>query len=218
MTEISPSQPMNRRKFLKTGCLTAAAVGIVACGGLSAAATYTPTIDMPSITSGETTMNDRILIAYATKAGSTAEIAVRMGEILSKKGLAVDILPVKKVTDVTAYREVILGSAIRIGSLLPEMMDFIKKNQAALQAKPLGVFIGCMTLKDDTEETRKTVGAYLEPVQALVKPTYEGLFAGVMDLKKLNLLDRMIINIMKAPVGDFRRWDQIEGWAQSTAG
>ena len=68
---------------------------------------------------------------------------------------------------------------------------------------------------DDTEENRKTVSAYLEPLRALVKPASEGLFAGVMDMKKLPLFERLIIKMMKAPEGDFRDWTQISAWAES---
>ena len=41
---------------------------------------------------------------------------------------------------------VVLGSAIRTGQALPEVMTFIEKNQAALQQKPFSIFILCMTL------------------------------------------------------------------------
>mgnify|MGYP000943488873 CR=1 FL=1 len=206
---------VSRRQFLKTGCIAAAAVGVTACGGTALAATHQPKIDLPTSTYGENTMNQRVLIAYASKAGSTAEIASRIGETLSGHNLQVDVMPIKKVADITPYQTVIVGSAIRIGQLLPEAMKFIQKYQTVLQQKTFGAFVVCMTLKDDTEANRKTVSAYLDPVRALVKPDAEGLFAGVIDPGKLNLLDRLIINAIKAPSGDFRRWNQIQVWAES---
>jgi menaquinone-dependent protoporphyrinogen oxidase len=162
---------------------------------------------------GEKTVNHRVLMTYATKAGSTAEIAVRMGETLSRRGLSVDVLPLSKVTDLGPYQSVFLGSAIRVGNVLPEVTNFIQANQAALQKMPLNLFVVCMTLNEDTEANRQTVSAYLEPVRALVKPASEGLFAGVMDLKKLPFFERLMIKAMKAPQGDFRNWDAITAWA-----
>lgn len=159
----------------------------------------------------------RTLITYASKAGSTAETAARMGAVLSKQGITVDVLPVKNVTDLSPYNAVILGSAIRVGSLLPEAMTFLQQNQQALSKMPFSVFILCMTLEKDTEETRKTVSAYLDPVRAVVKPVNEGLFAGAMIPGKLPLIERLMMKVMKAPSGDFRRWDQIEGWAKQAA-
>ncbi len=158
-------------------------------------------------------MTRKILIAYASKAGSTAEIATRMGQTLVKNNIAVDVLPVNKVSDLSAYSAVIVGSAIRMSKPLPEVLTFIEKNQAVLQKIPFHVFIACMTLNEDTEANRKTVSAYLDPVRALVKPTTEGLFAGVMDLGKLPLLEQLMMRMMKAPQGDFRNWDLINGWA-----
>jgi menaquinone-dependent protoporphyrinogen oxidase len=139
-----------------------------------------------------------------------------MGEIAARNNLAVEVLPVEKVTDLGPYRTVILGSAIRTGNLLPEVMTFIEKNQAALQQKAFSVFIVCMTLQEDTQENRQKVSAYLDPVRALVKPASEGLFAGVMNPSKLKLLERLIILAMKTPSGDFRKWDQINAWAGSS--
>jgi menaquinone-dependent protoporphyrinogen oxidase len=205
----------SRRGFLRKGCLTAAAVGVTICGGGALAATYPPKIDFPATTYGDETMNNRILIAYASKAGSTVEIAAKIGEFLSRQNQSVDVLPVAKVTDLSAYSAVIVGSAIRMGQVLPEAMKFIRANQAALAQKTFSTFIVCMTLKDDTEANRQTVSAYLDPVRALVKPASEGLFAGVMDLRKLPLFERLISKALKAPEGDFRRWDQIQAWADT---
>lgn len=209
------TNPTSRRKFLKTSCLATAAGGIILCGGGSAVATFRPPIDQPSKTLGGNTMNNRILVTYATKAGSTSEIAAKVGEILTQKGVSVDLLPIRKVNgDLFAYQAVVVGSVIRIGSVLPEVKTFIEKNQAILKQKPFSIFIGCMTLAEDTEENRKTVRAYLDPIRAMVKPTSEGLFAGAMMAKRLPLFERLIMKMMKTPEGDFRNWEQITSWAE----
>jgi menaquinone-dependent protoporphyrinogen oxidase len=209
------SKPVGRRKFLKTGCLVTAAASLTVCGGGALAVTYHPAVDLPSRTYGEKTMENRILVTYASSAGSTAEIAARIGETLSHNGQSVDVLPVKQVTDLTPYSKIVLGSAIRAGNLLPEAMKFVETHQATLQQKPTSVFIACLTLKDDTEENRKTVDAYLNPVRALVKPASEGLFAGAMMMKRLSFIERLMMKAMKTPEGDFRKWDQIEAWAKT---
>jgi menaquinone-dependent protoporphyrinogen oxidase len=206
---------MNRRQFLKTGCLTGAAIGVTLCGGTALAATYQPKIELPSRTYGEKTMDKRILIGYASKAGSTAEVAERMGQILAKRGVQADVMPVGKVKDLSGYQGVVVGSAIRMGKLLPEALNFIEKNQAFLGQKTFSMFVVCMTLEKDTPENRTTVSAYLDPARVLVKPASEGFFAGVMNPNKVGLLDRAIIAMLNTPVGDFRKWDQIEAWAQA---
>jgi menaquinone-dependent protoporphyrinogen oxidase len=159
-------------------------------------------------------MPERILIAYATKAGSTAEVAARIGEVLTRRGLAVDVLPVGEVQDLEPYSAVVLGSAIRTGKLLPEAMAFIDDNQETFEMLPFSVFIVCWTLKDTDAESVKIVNGYLDPVRALVTPVHEGMFAGVMDLSRLKWSERLLMRFLKVQQGDFRKWDEIEAWAE----
>jgi len=209
------SEPISRRSFLKKSLVIGAAAGVTLCGGTTLAATYRPKIEKPDLTYGESSMQNRVLITYATKAGTTAEIAARIGEKISQQGHFVEILPVEKVKDISDYSTVILGSGIYIGSILPKAMDFIKKNQVALSNKNFHLFIACMTLEKDTEDNRKTVSDYLSPVREIIQPINEGLFAGRIDMRNLSLLDRSMVKLMKSPVGDFRKWPVIESWAQS---
>jgi menaquinone-dependent protoporphyrinogen oxidase len=60
--------------------------------------------------------------------------------------LQVDVLPMKEVQDLSAYRAVIAGSAINGGAWLPEAMHFIQTHQAELRNKPFAAFQVCMTL------------------------------------------------------------------------
>jgi menaquinone-dependent protoporphyrinogen oxidase len=159
-------------------------------------------------------MNNRILVTYASKAGSTMEAAERIAKNLGSQNLTVDIQPVGKVTDLMQYQAVVLGSAIRAGNLLPEVKAFVEKHQAQLSQKYFGIFIVCLTMKDKTEENYKTVSAYLEPVRSQIKPDKEGIFAGVMNSSKLGFLERMLMKAMKAPEGDYRNWEAIDAWTE----
>jgi menaquinone-dependent protoporphyrinogen oxidase len=60
-------------------------------------------------------MTNSVLIAYATKYGATAEIAEKISEVLRQAGLTADVLPAAKVSDVTPYQAVVLGSAVYAG-------------------------------------------------------------------------------------------------------
>lgn len=159
--------------------------------------------------------NPRVLLAYVTKAGSTAETAVRLGAVIAQRGFAVDVLPLDKVGDLAAYSTVILGSAVRMGMLLPEMTKFIQAHENELKQKTFNIFIVCMTMHEETPEALEKSQAILDPVRTLLTPASEGLFAGTMNRKKLSIADRLIANMVKVPEGDFRDWEKIEGWAQS---
>ncbi len=156
----------------------------------------------------------KILVAYATKAGSTAEVADEIGRVIeSKGGRKVDVRPVGKLKEVGGYDAVIIGSAIRAGKWLPEATKFVEKHRDALSQVPVAFFTVCLTLKEDTEENRRTVAAYLDPVREVVQPVDVGIFAGMMDYGKLPFILRLMMKMMKAPEGDFRNWEAIRAWA-----
>ena len=160
-------------------------------------------------------MNDRILVAFATRAGSTAEVAEAIGKALGASGAAVDVCPVKDIHDLSPYRAVVLGSPIRMGHWLPEAVAFLKAHRAELSRVPVACFVTCVTLTNDTVGNRRTVDAYLDPVRAILRPVSVGLFAGVMDGSKLSFLDRLMMRATKTPEGDFRKWDEIHLWGES---
>jgi len=60
-------------------------------------------------------MMDKVLVAYATKHGATAEIAEKIGQVLRQAGLRTDVLPADGVSDLTPYKAVVLGSAFYLG-------------------------------------------------------------------------------------------------------
>jgi menaquinone-dependent protoporphyrinogen oxidase len=208
------SNPMNRRKFL-----TRAAAGVGAatltCCGLSSLALRAP-IDPSSehLFSGTNPMNQKVLVTYASRAGSTMEVAQTVADQLTSRGLAVDLRPIKQVSGVAEYSAVVVGSAIRMGQCLPEVMKFVEKHSAALNQMPTALFALHLMNIGSTEDDRTARQAYLEPVRKLVKLQSEALFSGVGDMSKLSFLDGMIAKMVKSPEGDFRDWDTIRAWAQ----
>lgn len=210
---MSASNKISRRKFLKIAGVTLAASSLACCGA-GALATLPPQINLAETHAEGANAMKKVLVAYASKAGSTAGVAEAIGQTISATGAAVDVLQMKHVKDLSAYQAVILGSAIRMGQWLPEAVKFVEANQAALRQAPLAYFLVCMTLKDDTAENRSTVSAYLDPVRKIVEPKAVGTFAGQMDYSKLSFLERILISqFIKTPEGDFRNWDAIRAWA-----
>jgi menaquinone-dependent protoporphyrinogen oxidase len=163
-------------------------------------------------------MKGKILVAYSTAAGSTAEVAETVGQAISDGNGAVDVLQAKDVMDISPYRAVIVGTGIRAGRVYRDTLAFLERHQAALSQMAVAYFVVCMTMKDDTEENRAQVEAYVDQMRARapqVQPVDVGLFAGKMDFKALSLPLRLIVKAMKSEEGDFRDWDAIREWATS---
>lgn len=165
-------------------------------------------------------MSNKILVTYATRSGSTAGVAEAIGKTLADSGAQVDVRPVQDVKDLTPYQAVVAGSAIQDGKWLPEAMQFLDTNQAALAQKPFAAFLVCMTLAMKNAANHRVVEDWLEPVRARVKPVSEGFFAGTLDINRIpSLRQRIMYRISVAlgvwDVGDHRDWNAIHRWASS---
>jgi len=166
-------------------------------------------------------MNNKILVTYASRAGSTAGVAEAIGKTLSESGLPVELRPMKDVKDLAPYRAVVTGSAIQRGQWLPEAMQFMQAHHATLARKPCAAFLVCMTLAmPGADKYREHVSTWLEPIRALVKPVSEGLFAGALDISKVpSFADRLKFRLSVAfgawSEGDHRDWNAIRAWAES---
>ena len=203
---------LSRRKFLQLSGVTLGAIAIT-CSGLGYAATRTPKLAAPELAfEKDNAMNKRILITYATRAGSTSEIAAALGETLAERGFSVDVESVKTNPSLNNYDAVILGSAVRMSNWLPEMVDFIKKNQEALNQIPVAFFTVHMLNLGEDEVSRAARLAYLNSVRPLLSPVDEAFFAGKIDLETLSFVDRLMVKMVKSPIGDFRDWAEIRTW------
>ena len=159
-------------------------------------------------------MRHRTLIAYASRAGSTAEVAQTIGEVLRQAGLDADVRAVKDVHDLTAYDSVVLGTAIWAGKPLPEARQFLAIHQAALAQRPVAYFIQCDQLREYTPANRQVALGYVAPLRAVMEPVTIGLFAGRRDFSKVNWLLRwFLMRVVKLQEGDWRNWEQIREWA-----
>ena len=158
-------------------------------------------------------MEQKVLVTYASRAGSTREIAEAVAADLASRGFTVDLLPIKQVGRLDGYSAVVIGSAVRMSSWLPEATKFVQQNAAALNRMPTAFFsVHLMNLGDD-EASRKARGVYLDAVRKHVQPRHETLFAGVGDMAKVSFIEGLIGKLVKSPEGDFRDWKAIHAWA-----
>ena len=201
---------VNRRQFLKGAAIGTLGL-VVLCGGGGLAAGLPPAIDYVEATGDSG--SKKVLVTYASKAGSTGEVAGVISEVLKSKGLSVDTRLINHGGDLSAYQGVIVGGCVRMGKWLPDAVDFVKKNQSVLKNLPVSYFLTCATMREDTPENRAKVSAALDEASAIVTPLQTGLFGGKMDFNKLSFLDRTIAKMVGSVEGDFRDWNAIKNWA-----
>jgi menaquinone-dependent protoporphyrinogen oxidase len=168
----------------------------------------------------EDEMDSQVLVAYATKYGATAEIAEKIGQVLREVGLPTDVLLADRVSDLHAYKAVVLGSAVYIGRWRKEAVRFLKANEEVLAKQLVWLFSSGPTGKGDpvelTDGWRFPGG--LQPIADRIGPRDIVLFHGAVDVDKLNFLEKWMLNNVKSPIGDFRDWDAIAAWATVIAG
>jgi menaquinone-dependent protoporphyrinogen oxidase len=164
-------------------------------------------------------MDRRVLVAYATEHGGTAEIAERIGEVLREAGFRADVLPAGRDVDPAAYDAIVLGSGVYIGRWRHEAARFLKANEQALADLPIWLFSSGPT--GDGDPTTLAGGwrlpGALRPIVERVEPRDVALFHGVLDGKRLNIIERWMIKNVKAPLGDYRDWEAITAWATAVA-
>ncbi len=216
-----------RREFLWAGSVVAgfAASCLVPGGRGLVGKAHAAGVDFAeSSCNAESRSGKKVLVAYASRTGSTGGVAEVIGRTLCDAGFDVDVRLVKHAGDISPYGGVVLGSAVNRASWLSEAIEFAEENREALSKVPVTYFLTCVTLYYDTEEARKVARSYMEPVLKAVpevRPVDCGYFGGTLDYSKLSLVVRMVMKSkMQAkgiPEGDFRRWDAISAWAKGVA-
>ena len=188
------------------------------CAGGGATAMIQPRVKLAEPTCGiEETDGARVLVAYASRTGSTAGVAETVADTLCTGDVQVDVRQAKNLSDISGYRGVIVGSAVYMGRWMPEAIKFLETHRDALRNLPVAFYTVCLTMKDDTEENRLTVGAYADLARDTVEPIDVGLFAGWLQNDRLSLAYRLIIKIMGMEQGDYRDWSAKRAWATELA-
>jgi menaquinone-dependent protoporphyrinogen oxidase len=159
----------------------------------------------------------RVLVCYATRYGSTAEIGQVIGETLRSAGFQPDVVPVSEVRSLKPYTSVIIGSPIYMGKWLPEAIQFVKDHQIALSHRQVAAFAVGYSLKDRLEEHLRNADRAIDSIRLHVELIDTALFAGRVVPDVMTMADRSIITLGGVKPGDYRDWMQIEGWAASLA-
>lgn len=168
-------------------------------------------------------MEGKVLVAYGSKYGSTAEIAEKIGETLRQAGLLADVSPVGKVGDLSTYNAFVIGSGVYIGLWRKDAVKFVLSNEKTLAEKPVWIFSSGPTGQDDDAFMNDAnLPKKLKDVAARIKPRDIVIFKGAVESERMSGFDKWIIKKVEASkevttLGDFRQWDVITAWANKIA-
>jgi menaquinone-dependent protoporphyrinogen oxidase len=146
-----------------------------------------------------------VLVAYATKHGSTREVAADMARVIRQAGFEVEISPAREVKSLDPYQAVVLGGALYMGRLHKDARKLLNRKSKELASLPVAVF--AMGPKNTEPEELERAGAQLERALSAVpevQPLTTAIFGGVMKFGKKKALDA-------------RDWKAIQVWAEDVA-
>ncbi len=186
---------------------------------------------------------NKILVTYATMAGSTAEVAQVVGEELTNRGYQVDVLPLSDVRNLQPYEAVVVGGPMIMG-WHRAALRFLKKHREDFKRIPLAVFVLAMSLTQTGEtsvdgvpvftdenlpkppkqegslnfrERYARLSNYLQPIIRAthpVKPVNIGFFGGRLEFGRLKWWAMLfVLLVIQASPGERRNWIAIRSWA-----
>jgi menaquinone-dependent protoporphyrinogen oxidase len=157
----------------------------------------------------------RVLVAAASKHGSTFEIAEAIGRGLTSHGLEVDVRRLDDVRRLESYDAVVLGSAVYAGHWMHGARDFVDEHEDELTVRPLWLFssgpLGAPPHPIDEHAVNIT------DILLATDARDHRLFAGRLDRYGLGFGERAVALAVQAPEGDFRDWEAIAVWAAEIA-
>ncbi len=187
----------------------------------------------------------KILIAYSTNSGSTAEVAETIALELENGGHSAEVKRIADVSDLSGYDAVVVGAPMIFG-WQSAARKFLKRNQSQLKEKKMAYF-SCAARLTRVEEERlpqcpvvldpnlvsspekpgrislkerfTTLRYYLDPMLGAapqICPISIAFFKGSIQMYRLKWWQAaFVMVIVQATPGDGRDWELIKSWARS---
>src|SRR5208283_505934 len=85
-------------------------------------------------------MSGSVLVGYATRSGSTQEVAEAVAATLRESGLEVDLRPMRDVRTLNGYRMLVLGAPLNMFRWHKDALAFLSRHRKAIGQVPVAVF------------------------------------------------------------------------------
>ena len=156
----------------------------------------------------------KVAIVYASRHGSTEEIAEAVRNAPTDRGLDTQLSSVDDGADLSASDAVVLGSAVYMGRWLKPAREFAEARGGELATKPLWL-LSSGPIGDPPEAAQEPLG--VAELKSALRARDHRVFAGKIDRSNLGLTEKAVLIAVKAEEGDSRDWDDIRAWASAIA-
>jgi menaquinone-dependent protoporphyrinogen oxidase len=155
----------------------------------------------------------RVMVAYGTKHGATAEIAAAIAEELRRGGHDVDCVRADEASGVDAYDAAVIGSAVYMKRWRSEAKRLLRRESKALGKRPFWIF-------SSGPFGDNPAPSWSEPRGIVRRAEHLGVrehvvFGGRVPLEPSNFMERSILEKTPPEHRDLRDWDQIRSWASA---
>jgi menaquinone-dependent protoporphyrinogen oxidase len=166
----------------------------------------------------EATMADKVLVAYGTKYGATAEIAERIAEVLRADGLDVDLVRARRVRSMEPYGRVVIGSAVYMARWRSDALRLLRRQKRLLRERDVWLF-SSGPVGEDAAKQKDEGGRWVRPtkVQRLAEEigAHDHAVFGGRVAEEGGFMRRNMAKGTPAEFRDSRDWDEIEAWAKN---
>jgi len=189
-----------------------------------------------------TATGGRALLVYATRHGSTQEVADAVAEVLRASFAEVDVYEAPSAPSPAGYDAVVVGGPMIMG-WHKGARKYVKRHKDRLDAVPFAVFVTAASLTEDGVDAvqgmpiakdpwlvkkpknadklsrkeryalpRHYVGDILKDC-APARPRSAAVFAGSLDLTTMNVFEKLfVLLVIGATPGDGRHYEYIREW------
>lgn len=162
-------------------------------------------------------MPTSVLVAYATRYGSTQEVAEAIAGTLRDHSLEAELQPAWKVRSLGACRAVVLGAPLYMFQWHADALRFLSRHRRALTlpAGPQAALFALGPWHDDAKERQDARGQLDKEMAKFpwLAPVAVEVFGGKFDPAGLDFPYSLIGPLKKMPASDARDWTAIRAWA-----
>jgi menaquinone-dependent protoporphyrinogen oxidase len=167
----------------------------------------------------EAAVNGSVLVAYATRYGSTQEVAEAVAGALGEQWVDVQVKPLREVHSLDGYTGVVMGAPLQMFKWHKDALGFLTRFQTVLANLPVAVF--ALGPFNDVEKEWTEIRGQLDKELAKFpwfRPLDVRVFGGKFDPVTLRFPYNLVPGLKKLPATDIRDWEAIKAWGSELAG